>query len=458
METDEEMIIGRFTKMERAEQDELLRKLLLKCKPRQLQMLYGDTRQLLAVDFVPFIPREIVDRIFSYLTPQELSRASCCSGQWRERANSSSLWKALCRRRSWLHFGEGSCQPQELFSSTPVTLAPMTVLTSPTFTPIINTCKYMPPMCKWKDIYIRANHLQKNWATGRYVVMPPMRGHKDRISCVDCAGNIVASGSDDHLVVLWDVSTGDKLHVFSHHNDAVTCVKIKNNLLLSGCADGVIRIYNISTGKCLGQLLDEHQAKSGVRFLCFDGTKAISGHDDKTVRIWAVLTGRCLYVMTGHTDDIASMVCFGKYAVTTSWDETVKVWDTESGVCAHTLIGHTEVVHCAHANDQYVVTGGGDNVVKVWLMGNGLCSQTLVGHTDDVYCVGFNAEIIASGSADSSVRDMELVRCMFAYHEGTYWGCEVLGFKKGDADHQWGPEEDYSVGRREREATKCSPS
>nr|CAB3245449.1 F-box/WD repeat-containing protein 7-like [Phallusia mammillata] len=398
-----ENILSTFSAMDRKNQDLLLKQLLLKCKPRQLQMLYSDTRQLLAVDFVPFLPRELVDRIFSYLTPKELSRAACCSMQWRERTNTESLWKSLCRKRQWLHFGEDATHSQELFAPTPASHAPHTNLTSPTFHPMKCICKELPPICKWKDIYIRATHLHHNWATGRYIVLPPVKSHKGRINCMDCVGNILASG-DDKNAVLYDIQNGDILHLFNQHPDAVTCIKLKNNLLLTGCNDGIIRIFNVSTGKCLGHLFVEIEIKSPVRFLDFDGKKAVAGYDNKSIKIWNVMNGKCLYVLVGHHDELVSLYCYQKYAVTTSWDESIRVWDIEAGRCIHVLLGHTEVVHCSKLNEQYVVSGGGDKVIKIWPMDVGECSHTLVGHTDDVYCIDFNEQYVTSGSADSSVR------------------------------------------------------
>ena len=48
-----------------------------------------------------------------------------------------------------------------------------------------------PATCRWKNIYIRALSLDKNWAQGRYIVAPLLRGHRDPITCMDCNGDYV---------------------------------------------------------------------------------------------------------------------------------------------------------------------------------------------------------------------------------------------------------------------------
>ena len=49
--------------------------------------------------------------------------------------------------------------------------------------------KLSPATCRWKDIYMRALSLDRNWAQGRYSVAPLLRGHKDPITCMACDGN-----------------------------------------------------------------------------------------------------------------------------------------------------------------------------------------------------------------------------------------------------------------------------
>ena len=46
-----------------------------------------------------------------------------------------------------------------------------------------------PATCRWKNIYMRALSLDRNWAQGRYSVAPLLRGHKDPITCMACDGN-----------------------------------------------------------------------------------------------------------------------------------------------------------------------------------------------------------------------------------------------------------------------------
>lgn len=282
-------------------------------------------------------------------------------------------------------------------------------------------------MCRWKDVYVRAHHLQRNWETGRYTVFPPMRGHKERISCIHCSGKFLATGSDDRTAVLWDLTTLSSVHSYPHP-DAVLSVRLRNNLLVTGCGDSHIRIYNLSTGKCLGQLKG-HTA--GVHCLCFDGNRIISGSQDNTIRVWSATSGRHLYKLEGHSDDLVSLQCHGTVAVSTSWDGSARVWNIDSGTSLQSLLGHTEVVHCCHFNETHVVTGGGDKLVKVWEIDTGECTRTLTGHTDDVYCVSFNDDIIASGSADSTVRlwswsggslftlreHIGVVRCLYMNHD-----------------------------------------
>nr|XP_039248417.1 F-box/WD repeat-containing protein 7-like [Styela clava] len=420
-----EKIIDAFTDLTTGDQNKVLKQILRKCKRKQLQLVYNELQPLLAIDFVTFLPRELIELIFSFLSPKELGRVSVCSKQWREHSNNSKLWKLLCKKSHWMHFGDETGSG-DLYAAPSSSAPPQSPLTSPSFHFVPHTCTELPPVCRWKDVYVRAHHLQNNWETGRYTVYPPLRGHKERITCLHCSGKYLATGSDDRSAIVWDLLSYSSVHVLKHP-DSVLALKIKNNLLVTGCADGIVRIFNLSTGKCLGQLKGH---TSSVHCICFDGNRIISGSQDRTIRVWNATSGRSLYTLEGHVDDLVSLCCHGNMLVSTSWDESARIWNVDSGVCTQVLLGHSEVVHCCHFDSTHVVTGGGDKVVKVWLVETGQLTNTLTGHTDDVYCVSFNDEVICSGSADSSVRvwswsggslynlrgHIGVVRCLYLKH------------------------------------------
>ncbi len=67
---------------------------------------------------------------------------------------------------------------------------------------------------------------------------------------------ILASGSHDKTVKLWDVKRGDCLKTYTGHTKEVYAVAFSNDgqTLASGSQDGTIKLWNVKTGKCLKTL------------------------------------------------------------------------------------------------------------------------------------------------------------------------------------------------------------
>ncbi|XP_070571050.1 F-box/WD repeat-containing protein 7-like [Ptychodera flava] len=391
-------VVNTFESCNRDQQNEILIKLLLKCQPLQLRFLYAELKPLLAVDFVAYLPKELTEKIFFYLDAKDLCRIACCNKLWRERSNHDPVWQTLCKRKGWLRYGsDADLSAERPFSPDVITSISNT---SPTYIPP-NSVQSLVPICKWKDVYMRAHHLDINWATGKYTVTPLLKGHKEQISSLDSDGKILVSGSQDRTARVWDLHSLQCLHILDGHTEYVTCLKLKGNIVVTGCSDGIVRAYDVKTGRCLKKLQGH---TSGVECLCFDGQTIVSAANDKTVRVWLYHSGKCQHVLRGHQDDIEFLCMYKDMAVSASWDETLKLWNLKKGICVHTLRGHTEVVYCCQFDKDMIVSGGGDNHIKIWDTETGYCRQTLMGHTGEVYCMKYNSEVIASGSADSTVR------------------------------------------------------
>jgi WD40 repeat protein len=67
------------------------------------------------------------------------------------------------------------------------------------------------------------------------------------IAAIPARGELVASGSADSTVRLWDLATGREVAKFSGHVAGVTslAVSLQGDLLASASADGALKIWRI---------------------------------------------------------------------------------------------------------------------------------------------------------------------------------------------------------------------
>ena len=78
-------------------------------------------------------------------------------------------------------------------------------------------------------------------------------GHSEWIRCLKYLPgkniNRVISGSDDHLIKVWDMESGECLKTLKGHDDSVTCFEWYNDKLITGSWDSNIKVWDISSNK-----------------------------------------------------------------------------------------------------------------------------------------------------------------------------------------------------------------
>ena len=84
-------------------------------------------------------------------------------------------------------------------------------------------------------------------------VLSAFIGHSARVSCLDISHNkkMMASGSDDKTIRIWDAKTRQTRFVLEGHGWKVTSVHFSNDdrYLISSCNNGEVKIWNLQTGK-----------------------------------------------------------------------------------------------------------------------------------------------------------------------------------------------------------------
>ena len=100
-------------------------------------------------------------------------------------------------------------------------------------------------------------------------------------------------------------------------------------VLATGSENSVIELWNVAAGKSL-RTLTAHTRRLFYRIqFTPDGTRLISAGGDKTVSVWDVATGQETLTLKGHTDRIwdLSLNRDGTRLSSASEDQTVRIWD-----------------------------------------------------------------------------------------------------------------------------------
>jgi len=221
-------------------------------------------------------------------------------------------------------------------------------------------------------------------------------------------GRLLASGSGDNTVKLWDVATGALVRTLTGHSVAFSP---DGGLLASGSLDNTVKLWDVATGALARTLAGHINSVASVAFSP-DGRRLASGSVDNTVKLWDVATGEELRVLAGHTL-IVDSVAFspdGRLVASGSFGTTILLWDVATGALVRSLAGHTSwisVTSVAFSPDgRLLASGSGDETVKLWDVATGREVRTLSGHSDCVWSVAFSPDgrLLASASSDCTVR------------------------------------------------------
>lgn len=232
-------------------------------------------------------------------------------------------------------------------------------------------------------------------------------------------GHLLATGSTDHTVKLWDVKTGTSIRTLSDpHMQAVLSLAFSpdGRTLAVGSEGGV---PNPCSGDCTyGVILWDVQSGNVVRFFRYGKVRAVAYSPDgrtlaasdnypaPTIILWDVASKKAVLTLSGQRSDIHSVAFSpdGRTLASGSADHTITLWDVKTGTQLRMLKGHTGAVYSvAFSPDGCTLASvSADHTIKLWNVQSSTLLRTLTGHTSAVHSIAFSPDgyTLASGSSD----------------------------------------------------------
>ena len=156
--------------------------------------------------------------------------------------------------------------------------------------------------------------------------------------CISPDGRLVAAGSLDTIVRIWDVATGNLVERLKGHRDSVYSVAFTpdGKGLVSGSLDKTLKYWDVRP--ILGKSGDSSSSSDGPgrdRSGSINGKGGVGGEGGDQ-------GSQCTMNFVGHKDYVLSVAVShdGNWVVSGSKDRGVQFWDAKTAVVQCMLQGH----------------------------------------------------------------------------------------------------------------------
>ncbi|OJI95952.1 hypothetical protein ASPVEDRAFT_48235 [Aspergillus versicolor CBS 583.65] len=311
--------------------------------------------------------------------------------------------------------------------------------------------------------------LHEHFAPGSEI--KEMQAHNDVVTAIDFDypfGTMITAALDD-TVRVWDLNVGRCTGFLEGHNASVRCLQIEDNVVATGSMDASVKLWDLSRARtahkdnrvngngegddaddatvvsqstsledCHVYSLDAHVGE--VTALHFKGNTLVSGSADKTLRQWDLVKGRCVQTLDvlwaaaqassigsesqwrpsgrlpdASADFVGAVQCFDAALACGTADGMVRLWDLRSGQVHRSLVGHTGPVTCLQFDDVHLVTGSMDRSIRIWDLRMGSIYDAY-GYDKPITSMMFDTKRIAAAAGEDVVK-------VYDKADGHHWDC-----------------------------------
>lgn len=171
-----------------------------------------------------------------------------------------------------------------------------------------------------------------------------LQTHADSITCLDFDvpfGTLVTAAFDD-TVRVWDMNSGRCIGMLEGHNASVRCLQVEDNMVATGSVDASIRLWDLSRAETYKlspppNSSSIHKRGSSVSSLQEEDEDGDGGLPSTSEQIIPSLSECYVFSLDSHVDEVTALYFQGDALVSGSADKTLRQWDLVKGRCVQTL-------------------------------------------------------------------------------------------------------------------------
>jgi cleavage stimulation factor subunit 1 len=235
-----------------------------------------------------------------------------------------------------------------------------------------------------KDTSLKVLDVEKMKMKDAEAEKPMIRALYDHVEAVNTVafhpnGRVLASGSDDYTIKLYDLQRVGVKRAFRYLQDTEPIKSIafhpSGDYLLASTPDSVIRIFDVKNLKCYTSSENNENVNhsSGINSVKYStyGNMYVSGGEDGHIKIWDGQNGKLIRTIEnahGNGKQIysASFSKSSNYLLSSGGDHIHKLWDVSSGECILEYKSNNSKRAKAPAvfnyNEDYILTSDDKNI------------------------------------------------------------------------------------------------
>jgi WD40 repeat protein len=226
----------------------------------------------------------------------------------------------------------------------------------------------------------------------------------------------VAAAGWNRSVVIWDAESGEQLQTLRARGNLFSVAwSPDDSLIVAGSANGSVQIWDVATEERIQRLEGHPLEVISVLWLPAENT-VISGSIDASIRVWDVTSAEELQrlfdpdIDSSVRADVNGMVWspLGDVIAVARQTGEISLLDTASWTFVKPFALEHEGWARAVAwsgNGEILLSGGEDTQVRVWDVNSGVLLNTLESHTNPIWALAWSPDgtrfVSGSGQYDS---------------------------------------------------------